>query len=202
MRRYMFGTAAGCLVVAATLVAILRPHGAAAQRPDPARHHASTLASAARLDPAHVAALHTARTAVAGVPDLTRMVGPAATPAPGGAHRIGPHGITLAWINDGAICEVQDYGGGCVAPIDQPISVTLADPDVVGKGEPERVIGLAVDGVVAVEAQLADGRTFGATPVDNFYEIMFPAGVTPAVALTVRATLPDGSTYAESFPAP
>jgi hypothetical protein len=193
-RRYVIA-AAGCLAVAAVLAVVFRPHRAGAERTG------ATLASAARLDPAHVAALHTARTAVPGVPDLTRMIGPGATPAAGEAHRIGPHGVTLAWVNQGAICEVQISGGGCVPPINRPIEVTISDPDVVGKGQPERVMGLAVDGVTNVATTLADGRTRRAVPIDNFYEILLPDDVTPTVAMTVQATLADGSTYAEQVPA-
>jgi hypothetical protein len=109
--------------------------------------------------------------------------------------------MTLAWDNDGAICEVQVSGGGCVPPIDQPIEVTISDPDVVGKGQSERVMGLAADGVTSVVATLADGRTLRASPVDNFYEILLPNDVTPTVAMTVRATLSDGSTYTEQVSA-
>lgn len=190
MRRYPLA-AAGCLAIATTLVVAFRPHRARAERTG------ITLASTARLDPAHVASLHMTRTAVSGVPDLTRMIGPGATPAAGQAHRIGPAGMTLAWVNQGAICEVQESGGGCVPPIDRPIEVTISDPDVVGKGQPERVVGLAVDGVTNVAATLADGRTLHGAPVDNFYEILLPDDVTPTAAMTVRATMADGSTYTE-----
>jgi hypothetical protein len=193
MRAYAI--ALGCLGIAAVLAGVYRPHRAGAEKAG------ATLASTAHVDPAHVAALHTARTAVFGVPDLTRMIGPGATPAPGEAHRLGPAGMTLAWDNHGAICEVQASGGGCVPPIDQPIEVTISDPDVVGKGQPERVMGLAADGVTTVAATLADGRTLRAAPIDNFYEILLPDDVTPTVAMTVRATLADGSSYTEEVPA-
>ena len=191
----MYAAAAfGLLALAGTLAIVLRPHGAGAGR------QPNTLASTARLDPAHLAALHTARTAVYSVPDLTRMIGAAATPAPGEAHRLGPGGMTLAWVNQGGICEVQVSGGGCIAPTDRPIEVTISDPDAVGSGQPERVMGLAADGVASVEATLADGRKIRAAPVDNFYEIVLAEDVTPALGMMVRATMTDGSTYSEDVP--
>jgi hypothetical protein len=192
--RYVVAAALGLCAVAAALAIILRPHkvGAAGT--------STTLASTARLDPAHVAALHTDRTAVAGVPELTRMIGAGATPAPGAAHRLGPNGMTLAWANQGAICEVQVSSGGCVPPTDRPIEVTIADPDAVGKGQPERVMGLAADGVASVVVTLAGGRKFDAAPVDNFYAILLPDDVTPGLAMSVLATMADGSTYSEHVP--
>jgi hypothetical protein len=160
----------------------------------------TTLASTARLDPAHLAALHTDRTAVADVPELTRMIGAGATPAPGQAHRLGPDGMTFAWVNEGAICEAQASSGGCVPPTDRPIEVTIADPDAIGKGQPERVMGLAADGVASVLVTLADGRKLHAAPVDNFYAILLPDDVTPGLAMSVLATMADGSTYSEHVP--
>jgi hypothetical protein len=198
MRRNLRYAAAAALAlgaVAGTLMIILRPHNVGAAR------SSTTLASTARLDPAHLAALHTDRTAVAGVPDLTRMIGADATPAPGEAHRLGPDGMTLAWANRGAICEVQVSSGGCIPPTDRPIEVTIADPDAVGKGQPERVMGLAADGVASVAVTLADGRKLQAAPVDNFYAIPLPDDVTPGVAMNVVATMADGSTYSEPRPA-
>jgi hypothetical protein len=198
-REHIFRYAVAALVlgvVAGALAIILRPHsgGAAARTP-------ITLASTARLDPAHLAALHTDRTVVTGVPELTRMIGAGATPAPGEAHRLGPDGMTLAWANQGAICEVQASSGGCVPPTDRPIEVTIADPDAVGKGQPERVMGLAADGVASVAVTLADGRKLSTAPVDNFYAISLPDDVTPGVAMDVVATMADGSTYSEHRPA-
>jgi hypothetical protein len=192
--RYAVAAALGLGAVAGSLAIILRPHNVGAARTS------TTLASTARLDPAHLAALHTDRTAVAGVPELTRMIGPGATPAPGAAHRLGPDGMTLAWANQGAICEVQASSGGCVPPTDRPIEVTIADPDAVGKGQPERVMGLAADGVASVVVTLADGRKFDAAPVDNFYAIPLPDDVTPGVGMSVVATMADGSTYSEQRP--
>jgi hypothetical protein len=193
--RYVAAAALGLSAVVGALSIVLRPHDVGAARTS------ITLASTARLDPAHLAALHTARTAVAGVPDLTRMIGATATPAAGEAHRLGPDGMTLAWGNQGAICEVQVSSGGCVPPTDRPIEVTIADPDAVGKGQPERVMGLAADGVASVMVTLTDGRKLHAAPVDNFYAIPLPDDVTPGVAMNVVATMTDGSTYSELRPA-
>jgi hypothetical protein len=190
--RYAAVAAVGLGAVAGTLAITLRNVGAA--------RNSSTLASTARLDSAHLAALHTDRTAVAGVPELTRMIGARATPAPGAAHRLGPDGMTLAWANQGAICEVQVSSGGCVPPTDRPIEVTIADPDAVGKGQPERVMGLAADGVASVLVTLADGRKLNAAPIDNFYAIPLPDDVTPGIGMSVVATMADGSTYSERRP--
>jgi hypothetical protein len=196
VRRYVLTLLAATILACGTVVAmsVMRPDGAAAKRVK------QTRATSSRLDQAHLSRLHSTATRIPDVPAATRIIGPSYVPSAGQVHRLGPHGVALAWIHDGQVCEVEGNGGGCVPALDTPIEVTIEDPDVRGQGLPLRVVGLAVDGVVRIDVKLADGSRASSVPVDNFYVVQLPAEAAPADVAGVEATMVDGSTYVARLP--
>lgn len=116
-------------------------------------------------------------------------------------HRLG-NGLAVAWLQGGAICAVFDHVGGCVAPLNKPINITIGDGDQLDSGEPARVLGLAADQVRSVTVTLGDGRAASAPAIENFYFVPLPSDAKPWDVVRVEARLLDGSSYSEAFALP
>ena len=160
----------------------------------------TSAAPAWRLSAEDLSGLRSEASRIPNVPQAARMIGPAYTPTAGEVHRIGPGERAFAWIHAGQVCYVQSFGGGCVPPLPAPISLTVADPDIVGEGQPATALGLAIDDVVAVEVTLVDGRKAAGAPVRNFFYVELPTGAAPWQAASIEARMADGSTYTERLP--
>ena len=153
-------------------------------------------ASPLALTPANFAALSAPGTARAGVPSGVHAPAPGYGPADGAVHVLG-HGKAFAWVREGAVCWSSGIASGCADSSrsnEHALDAVISDADEVRQGEPARIAGLAVDGVVRVAATMKDGSTLAAVPVDNWYEIDLPGTAAPWDVARVSATLRSGRT--------
>lgn len=150
-----------------------------------------------RLEPRSMGALRDPALAVSGVPAQTRILGEGRSPVPGTVRQVGPKGVALAWIADGQVCAVQDFGGGCIGTLDAPISVTRGDPDAIGQRRPAYVLGFAHDAVRSVRVELRGGTSITSQPVGNFYFVELPTSSYPWDVAAVSALMLGGGRYTE-----
>ena len=152
--------------------------------------------SALALTPGNFTALRAAETARADVPTAVHSPAPGYGPAAGTVHALG-RGKAFAWIREGAVCWSSGVAAGCAnadATGSRGFDAVISDADEVGRGEPTRVAGLAVDEVVSLTATLEDGSALTAAPHDNWYEITLPGSAAPWDVDSVSARLRSGRT--------
>jgi len=154
------------------------------------RAGSSVSAQQASLLPANLSAILSPSTGLADVPEKAGVFG-ALQPSPGDVHQLGNGAV--AWLAQGEICWIAEGAGGCAPELDQPITWSAKDPDVLGAGQPVSVFGLAVDAVASVTTRLDDGRTVSAKPEANFFAMPLPSDAKPGNVTEVDATLGSGS---------
>jgi hypothetical protein len=180
----------GALVVAAALFIIV---SIASATHDP--YHGPGITAA------NIAALTSQQTRLAGLPDpVSELHLGDMSPSSGTVHALGAG--ALAWAKGGRVCFYQRLTAGCVDEVNKPISIVVADPDVVGGGAPPRASGIATDEVKSVAVRLDDGRTLTAAAVGNFYDIELSSDIGPSSSFTVEARLKDGTAYSERVGSP
>jgi hypothetical protein len=156
------------------------------------------------ITPTNIAALTSAETRLAGVPDRVADLHFEAdrlgdlSPAPGTVHALGAGALAWPVKGGGRICFTHRFSSGCLTPIHQPIDISGTD-ELVGSGPPMRVSGIATDEVESVTVRLDDGRIRTARPIRNFYDIELFPDTLPSTAYTVEARLEDGSTWSDRY---
>jgi hypothetical protein len=160
------------------------------------------------LVPKNIAALNSANTAVAKIPDaigrISTKIG-ADPPGAGSLHMLG-HRAAFAWSSRGQICWVRAATSSsgfafaqCVTGSSRtgPIDPVLIQPEATASVE-----GPAVNDVRSVVATMKNGQTRAAAAVGNFYEITLPRGMHPWDVASVTALLKHGKRYTRPIAAP